>query len=226
MAFESPAAPIRIVLADDHEAYRLGFSHLIRKKAHNAIQIVAEAADGLELLGQVERLAPQVVLTDVRMPRMDGASATKIIREQFPQIQVLAISYFEKEELVLTMLRAGAIGFLYKNAGREELVEAIQTAAAGKPYYSPSILSVLLKGEESNKSLPSFSQRELELIRMICEQRTTKEMADLLHLSQSAVERLSHQLKEKTGAKNLVGIALYAIEHQLYTLPGACNKLN
>jgi DNA-binding NarL/FixJ family response regulator len=124
---------IRVVIADDHEIFRDGF-RLTLKRAEN-INLVAEAADGLELLRIVKEQKPHVVITDIKMPRLDGIEATRRILAEFPGLPVIGLSMFDEEDLVLEMIDAGAKGYLVKNADKHEVIEAINAVYRGEAYY-------------------------------------------------------------------------------------------
>src|SRR5215207_1311812 len=120
-----PIPPIRIVLADDHEIFRDGFKVMIKKQP--SVQLVGEAANGEELIALTSQLRPDVIITDIKMPVMDGIEATKRLTADFPEIGIIALSMFDEENLIVEMLEAGAKGYLLKNAHKDEILEAIKT---------------------------------------------------------------------------------------------------
>ncbi|MET0242168.1 MAG: response regulator transcription factor, partial [Flavitalea sp.] len=184
---------IRIVMADDHEIFRDGFRLMISRQ--DDIQLVGEAGDGKELVELVATLRPDVVVTDIKMPRMDGIEAAKTILQNHPDIGVIGLSMFDEEDLIIDMLEAGAKGYLLKNADKHEVAEAIRTVYQEEPYYckhtSARLAQMIAKSKfnpyKKNKKI-EFSEREIEIIRLICQELTNKEIADQLFLSIRTVE--------------------------------------
>src|SRR5689334_20329009 len=127
---------IRIVIADDHEIFRDGFKTMLQKLAEKEIEIVGEASNGKQLLQEVEKHNPDVVVTDIRMPLMNGLEATKLLRQNFSCIPVIALTMFDEDSLIYSMVEAGARGYLLKNTNSEEIVRAIQIVNSGEIYYS------------------------------------------------------------------------------------------
>ena len=118
------ANPIRIILADDHEIFRDGFKAMLKKQP--SVELIGEASDGEELVEVTRQLNPDVVVTDIKMPRMDGLQATRILSKEFPQIGIIALSMIDEENLIIDMMEAGAKGYLLKNAHKNEIIEAIK----------------------------------------------------------------------------------------------------
>ena len=216
-------SPIKIVIADDHPIFRDGFRVLLRDQ--NDIQLIGEANNGEELIQLVMKLIPDVVITDIKMPVMDGIDASKFLTQHFPHIKIIALSVFNDDYLVVDMLEAGARGYLLKNTTKQELFEAIKTVASGEVYYcnDTSVKMARLIGLSKfnpykNKQQPRFSTREMEIMRLICEQFSNKEIAETLHLSIRTIESYREQIFEKTSSKNMVGVAIYAIKHNIYSI--------
>jgi DNA-binding NarL/FixJ family response regulator len=213
-------APIRVVIADDHAIFREGLKVLLRSQPE--LTMIGEAGNGEELLAVVDSLNPDIVLTDIKMPKMDGISACKLICEKYAATKVIAISMFNDDNTIMGMLEAGATGYLLKNAEHHEMFGAIRTVYEGQSYYSPATTQCLARMIKERKFNPyrqrssvEFTQRELEVIRLICDQFMNKEIADELKVSIRTVESYRNSILEKIGAKNSVGIVLYAIKHKL-----------
>ncbi|RYG06263.1 MAG: response regulator transcription factor [Chitinophagaceae bacterium] len=212
---------IRIVMADDHEIFRDGFRLMISRQED--IQLVGEAGDGKELVELVATLKPDVVVTDIKMPRMDGIEAAKTILQNHPDIGVIGLSMFDEEDLIIDMLEAGAKGYLLKNADKHEVAEAIRTVYQEEPYYckhtSARLAQMIAKSKfnpyKKNKKI-EFSEREIEIIRLICQELTNKEIADQLFLSIRTVEGYRLKIQEKMNVKNSIGLVIYAIRNNLY----------
>lgn len=214
-------APIRIVLADDHEIFRDGFKVMIKKQP--SVQLVGEAADGEELIRQTRQLRPDVVITDIKMPVMDGVEATKQLTSEFPEIGIIALSMFDEENLIVEMLEAGAKGYLLKNAHKDEIMEAIKTVDRNHTYYcngtSARLANMIAKSTfrpSTRVVKPEFSEKEVAVIRYICQEMSNKEIASNLNLSIRTIEGYRDRILEKIGARNAAGIVVYAIKNNIY----------
>jgi DNA-binding NarL/FixJ family response regulator len=212
---------IRLVIADDHEIFRDGFKLMLSK--FTDIQLVGEAEDGEKLVELAKKSKPDVIITDIKMPIMDGIEATQKIIAQFPQIGIIGLSMFDEDDLIVDMLEAGARGFLIKNAGKFEITEAIRTVYDGDPYYCKTTSLKLSKRIAKSRFNPfkksdnteEFSARELEIIYLICKELTNKEIADKLFLSIRTVEGYRLKIQEKMHVKNTVGLVIYAVKNGL-----------
>ena len=209
-----------VVIADDHEIFLEGIKLLLRKLPE--VTLVGQALNGKELVELVGKKKPDVVLTDIKMPVMDGVQACKLIRQNFPDISVIAITMFDDEYLVVDMLEAGARGYLLKNTNKKEIITAIQTVTNGDTYYCKETSARLTKIIAKSKfdpflktSLPSLTEREKEIIVLICQQYSNKEIAAKLEISSRTVETHRENIHEKIGARNSIGIAIYAMKHDL-----------
>ena len=216
-------APIRIILADDHEIFRDGFRVMIKKQP--SVQLIGEAADGEELIDLTRRLQPDVVITDIKMPKKDGIEATKIMAREWPSLGIIALSMFDEENLIVEMLEAGARGYLLKNAHKEEIIEAIKTVNLNQPYYcndtSAKLAQMIARSRfktAAKSKRPDFSDKEFAVIRLICQEMSNKEIAQQLHLSIRTIEGYRDRIQEKIGAKNAAGIVVYAIKNNIFTL--------
>ncbi|MGZ8543871.1 MAG: response regulator transcription factor [Flavisolibacter sp.] len=213
--------PIKIILADDHEIFRDGFRVMIKKQP--SVILAGEASNGEELIELAYKLNPDVVVTDIKMPRLDGLEATKRLTRELPGIGIIALSMSDEENLIVDMLEAGAKGYLLKNAHKEEIIEAIKTVNAGQSYYcnDTSLKLAEMIGKSRHGHLlrnkkPEFTEKEVEVIRCICQQMTNKEIASQLHLSIRTIEGYRDRIQEKIGAKNAAGIVVYAIKNKIY----------
>jgi two-component system response regulator NreC len=211
-------ADIKLIIADDHEIFRDGFKLMLSKFPE--IILVGEAVNGRELLELTEQLDPDVILTDIKMPVMDGIEATKKIAELYPDKGIIGLSMYDDDELIIEMLEAGAKGYLIKNAGKDQIIEAIKTVYNDEPYYCRTTSSKLTQMIAKSRFNPykktekaEFSEREKEIITCICAEMTNKEIGDKLFISVRTVE--GHRLKilEKMHVKNTVGLVVYAIKN-------------
>lgn len=217
------ANPIRIVLADDHEIFRDGFKAMIKKQP--SVELLGEAADGEELVSIVRILQPDVVVTDIKMPKMDGLQATKIISSEFPNIGVIALSMIDEESLIIDMMEAGAKGYLLKNAHKNEIVDAIKAVNDHNIYYcdgtSAKLTRLIATSDKipfNKKSKPELSPKEIDVVLLLCQELTNKEIADRLNLSIRTIEGYRDKIHEKIGAKNSAGVVIYAIRNGIYKI--------
>lgn len=226
--------PVKVLIADDHPIFRDGFKILLNKLEPGSVHLSGEAGDGKELVERVFNLQPHIVITDIQMPVMDGIEATKRIKALSPQTEVIALSMFNEEHLVLDMLEAGASGYLLKNTSKTELEQAIRTVMDGGVYFAPETSVHLAKtikqsaekqnaGKqivriENRSRKPKLSERELEIIYLLCKGKTNKEIASELYLSPRTIESHREHLYEKTATKSAVALAIYAIKHGIVDL--------
>ena len=213
--------PIRIVLADDHEIFRDGFRVMLKKQP--SVELIGEAPDGEELIKLVEELQPDVVVTDIKMPKLDGIQATKILTKRFKDIGVVSLSMFDEENLIIDMLEAGAKGYLLKNAHKDEIIAAIQAVFQDQTYYcnhTSRKLTRMIAESSFNPNRrpvdPDFSERELKVIRFICQEFSNKEIALQLNLSVRTIEGYREKIQDKISARNTAGIVVYAIKNRIY----------
>jgi two-component system, NarL family, response regulator NreC len=213
--------PIRVVIADDHEIFRDGFRVLLKKQKH--IELVGEAENGKLLLQLIEETNPDVVITDIRMPEMDGLAVTRSLQKNYPEIAVIALTMFDEESLIVDMLEAGAKGYLLKNAPKEEILEAIDAVAKDEVYFcrhtSPKLIGLIGQSNYNpfKKNFPDvLSPQEKRIISLICQEYSSKEIATQLNLSVRTIESYRLGLLDKIKAKNVAGLVVYAIKNDLY----------
>ncbi len=206
--------PIRILLADDHEIVRAGIRSLLGSLT--GMEVVGEARDGREALSMIETLRPHVVLMDIMMPELNGIDATAGIVKKYPSVRVVILSMNANEEYVLRALQAGAVGYLLKNTNPTELELAIRTAARGEPYLGSAISKQVIDGYLKRASgvaeTPDvLTPRRREILQLIGEGSTTKEIARKLDLSVKTVEMHRSQLMETLQIHDIAGLVRYAI---------------
>jgi len=194
---------ITIVIAEDHQALIDGMKIFIENE--NDMKIVGEANDGESLLEIVRKKVPNVVLTDIRMPKMDGISATRVIKKVFPEIKVIAFSMFEQEDAIDQMKAAGASGYIMKNLPMQSVVEAIRTVIEeGESYFDDSFKTAIKDSE-------NLSNREKEILKLIGEGKSSLEIADLLFIGKSTVDSHRKNLIKKLnihGKTDLIRVAM------------------
>jgi len=218
---KTPYAPVKIILADDHEIFRDGFHSLLKNQT--GIVLLAEAANGQQLVTLTAKHLPDVVLTDIKMPVMDGIEATRIITEKYPQVGIIALSMFNDDKLIIDMLEAGAKGYLIKNAHKTEIIDAINTVAQHNQYYCSATgikLTQLIANSRFNPNDPNskmiFSDKEKEVICLICQEFSNKEISLALHLSIRTIEGYRERILQKTNSRNTAGIVVYAIRNNIF----------
>ncbi len=210
---------IKVLIADDQQVFRKGLSALLNEMP--GIELLGEAGNGAELIEKSLLLKPNVIVTDIKMPILDGVSATRELLKHIPACKVIALSAYANDQLILQMLESGAIGYLLKSAEAIEIKEAIEMVNLHKPYFCKEITQKLTEIVAKNYKLPdkstaSFTERELEIIRLICNEFTSKEIAGQLHLSKRTVEGHRTRILEKIGAKSIAGIITYALSVGIY----------
>lgn len=215
-------SPVTIILADN-PYFTKGLKAALRRCSAQSLHILAEASNGKELLQAVEQHRPHLVITGVKLPLINGIEACRHICRLFPQTAVIAMSL--DQENILSLYEAGAKACLLKYASQSEILQAIQTVCRGDTYYSQYTISMIahlysLGKPRPRKKSPSvfFSQKEKQIIALICRQYTTKDIAQHLHLGTRTIEDYRHKIQEKMNVKNMVGIALYAVKHGIVQL--------
>lgn len=210
---------IRVVIADGHRVYRAGIQALLR--GFNDLEVVGEAANGEILLEKFDALMPDVVLTDSQLPLLDGLQVAMAILSKDPHARILALSQEDSEEAILGMLDAGALGYVSKQADQAEIAEAIFTAYQRKPFFCRRIAEKLSQLHLNRVQKPRsprilFSEKEQSIMRMICGELTSKEIAYELKMSKRTVEGLRTRIMEKIGAKSIAGVIIYSVFNGIY----------
>ena len=215
------AEPINIVIADDHSFFRYGFTSIIKSLYPHDICFLADVSNGLELLQAVATHQPDIVITDIQMPEMNGTDACRTITEKYPSVSVIALSMFTDINTIIGMVQAGAKGYLSKSSDHKEIFEAIKTVSRQQSYYCSAVAGKIF-GELSNSShrknkekKPAFGQQEKRVMQLICRQLSTKEIASQMSLAPKTIEHYRQNIQEKIGARNVVGIALYALVNEI-----------
>ena len=209
--------PIRVMLVDDHAVVRSGLSAFLL--AYDDLELVAEASSGERAIQLCQQAQPDVVLMDLMMPGMDGATATGLIREKCPQIQVIALTSFKEKELVEGALQAGAIGYLLKDVSADELAHAIRAAATGKPTLAPEAAQVLIQATRAPADKPGFdlTDREREVLGLMIEGLNNNKIAERLVVSVSTAKFHVSSILSKLGVTSRTEAVAVALQNNLST---------
>ena len=212
---------IRILLADDHKIVRQGLRTLLEQEPD--MEVVAEAEDGRIAVRLARELAPQVVIMDVGMPDLNGIEATRQVLADTPGLKVIALSMHSDRRFVVNMLKAGASGYLLKDSAFEELAAAIRVVMLNKTYLSPGVSDIVIKdyvqGPREDSSVFSvLTPREREVLQLMAEGKSTKQIADRLHVSIKTIETHRQQIMTKLGIHSVAELTKYAVREGLSSL--------
>lgn len=207
---------INVIIADDHTFFRQGFR--LALSGRNDVHVIAEASNGKELYCLVEKHAPDVVITDVSMPEMGGIEVTQLIKKQYPNTKVIALSMFEDVGTIREMLLAGASAYLLKNADVTDIIAAIQTTHRGKFFVSTTTSHLLNTFIQYSVTNCALTKREAEILQMLFAELTSREIGERLYLSERTVEEHRKNLQKKTNTRNIVGLLKYALRHKIVKL--------
>jgi DNA-binding NarL/FixJ family response regulator len=214
-------APIRLAIADDHKIFREGLKALLEE--YPQVLVLVEAYSGRQLLELLPHQAIDVVLMDINMPEMDGRQATALVHQHHPHTKVLALSMHDEEKYIIDMMKAGARGYLLKSAEPGEIIDAILAVHDKGFYFNESLSATLVKqlmGQSTAelRNEATLNSRETEVLQLICQEYSNVEIADKLFLSVRTVEGYRTRLFEKIGAKNIVGLVIYAVKKGVFNI--------
>lgn len=211
---------LKILIADDHPMFRKGLELSI--KTISIVGKILQAENGLQVLDVLETETADVIFMDIKMPLQNGIETTKLVVKKYPQIKVIALSMFDDKDNILEMFKAGVSGYLLKNTNKAEIETAIKEVLQGNKYYSKEVSDVLLQriisaetDATSYNADNKLTDREIEVLKLVCKQMSTKEIADVMCLSDKTIEGHRIRLMQKTNSKNLAGLVIYAVDHGL-----------
>ncbi len=211
---------IKVLIADDHQLFREGLVNLISSAPD--IEVIGEAKDGMEATKQAKKLKPDLILVDIGMPNMNGIEATKTIKRDNPEIKIIAVSMHSDRQFVKGVLEAGADGYLLKNCTYRQLIDAIQSVVSGKKYLSDDITEMVIQGyldpDEDTESKNDLSEREVEVLKLYAEGKSTREISERLFISVKTVGTHKQHIFEKLGIKSNADMIKYAIKEGLIQL--------
>ena len=211
---------IKIAIADDYKIFREGLK--VSLTLDNDIEILHEADNGEDLISNIKKEQPHIVLMDLKMPIMDGMEATQIIRKKYPDIKVLVVSMYDDDKFIIHLMEIGANGYLLKNAEPDEIRKAIHSVFENGYYFNDLVNKALLKKLVIRNNIkPSFkenvelTERELEVLKLICEEKTAAEIGKEIFLSPRSVEGIRQRLIEKIGVRNTAGLVMFAAKNDI-----------
>jgi len=213
-------ALIKIAVVDDHQLFRVGVVALLSD--YNDMEVVLEASNGKDLLSQLKRSQPHLVLLDIEMPEMNGIETTLALKKEYPDIKIIILTMHNEEEFIFDLMNKGANGFLPKDKSVEAVVDAIYSVMQKGYYYNDQITQAIIKGNSGYLKAPellnkaaSLTEREIEIIKLICAQKTNREIGELLFISARTVDNHKMNIFTKIGTKTTIGIVMFAMQAKL-----------
>jgi DNA-binding NarL/FixJ family response regulator len=213
--------PVKVAIADDHALFRAGVrTSLMGKKD---VELIAEADNGMQLLNLLKHIDPDVILLDIQMPIMDGIQTLPEIRKLYPHIKVIILSMHNDHSMISKLMEIGANSYLTKNSDSETIYQAIKTCYEQEFFFNELTNKALLSGLRTKRTEPgspqeiNLSDKEITILKLMCEEKTTKEIADIVEISPRTVEAIRDKLKTKTGAKSMAGLVMYALKSGIIT---------
>lgn len=214
--------PIKVLIADDHVLYRAGVKTALSSK--NDVKVIAEADNGMHLLNMLKTIQPDVILLDIQMPVMDGITALPEIKKNWPNIKVIMLTMLEDHSMITKLMELGANSYLSKTSDIEVIYEAIKTCFEQEYFFNALTNKALLTNlKQRNLVTPQklvqqeahLNDKEMLILKLMCQEKSTKEIADMVDLSPRTVEAIRDKLKVKTGAKSTAGLIMYAVKHNI-----------
>ncbi|ULQ58012.1 response regulator transcription factor [Flavihumibacter rivuli] len=212
-----PANPIKVAIADDHALFRAGVKTALSAKKD--VELIAEADNGMQLLNLLKHIEPDVILLDIQMPIMDGIATLPEIRKINPHVKVIILSMHNDHSMISKLMEIGANSYLTKNSDSETIYQAIKTCFEQEFFFNELTNKALLTGLRTRRQEPEavadaqLTEKEIRILKLMCEEKTTKEIADIVDISPRTVEAIRDKLKTKTGAKSMAGLVMYAVKH-------------
>ncbi|MBI2729159.1 MAG: response regulator transcription factor [Sphingobacteriales bacterium] len=209
---------INIAIADDHVLYRAGVKTALSQKKD--IKVIAEADNGMQLLNLLKHIQPDVILLDIEMPIMNGIATLPEIKQLYPQIKVIMLTMHDDHSMITKLMELGANSYLTKNSDSEIIYDAVKTCFEQEYYFNALTNKALIDGLRHKRSDDSpqevkLNDKEITILRLMCEEKSTKEIADIVDLSPRTVEAIRDKLKSKVGAKSTAGLIMYAVKHNI-----------
>jgi DNA-binding NarL/FixJ family response regulator len=211
---------VNIAIADDHKIFKEGIRYALKDKKR--IHILWEAENGLDLMCKMAETCPDVLLLDISMPEMDGINAIKLLRKQYEEAKIIVLTMYDEQEMITRMMEMGANAYLIKNTDPEEIYQAILTCMNNDFYFNDLVNKAVLTKLQSKKTARQFyptqvkfSDKELRILRLLADDKTTEEISKQVFLSPRTVETIRQNMKSKVGAKTIAGLIVYGMRNQL-----------
>lgn len=208
--------PINIILADDHKLFCDGFSFMINRYPDICLKSIA--CNGIELIRKARIFNPDVIITDIRMPEMNGVSATSHLSKELPHIGIVALTMCEDDNMITDFLDAGGIGYLLKSADHGEIIEAIKKANRGESFFCRHAFRRIQEIKMKKATSPEFSAREMTIIKMICDSCCSQQIGDHLKLSRRTVENYRERIMQKMDVNKTIDLVKFALQHHIYEI--------
>jgi DNA-binding NarL/FixJ family response regulator len=208
---------IKVAIADDHALFRAGVKTSLSAKKD--VELIAEADNGMQLLNLLKHVEPDVILLDIQMPIMDGIQTLPEIRKLRPEAKVIILSMHNDHSMISKLMEIGANSYLTKNSDSETIYQAIKTCFEQEFFFNELTNKALLTGLRTKRTDTvgpqdvNLSEKEMRVLKLMCEEKTTKEIADIVEISPRTVEAIRDKLKTKTGAKSMAGLVMYAVKN-------------
>ncbi len=215
--------PIKVAIADDHALFRAGVKTALSSKKD--IELIAEADNGMQLIHLLRHIEPDVILLDIQMPIMDGIQTLPEIRKLRPEAKVIILSMHNDHSMISKLMEIGANSYLTKNSDSETIYQAIKTCHEQEFFFNELTNKALLTGLRTKRAdgmhhqEADLSEKEIRVLKLMCEEKTTKEIADIVEISPRTVEAIRDKLKTKTGAKSMAGLVMYAVKNGIIDQP-------
>jgi DNA-binding NarL/FixJ family response regulator len=218
----NPNEPIKVLITDDHVLYRAGVKTALSAKKD--VKVIAEADNGMHLLNMLKMIQPDVILLDIQMPVMDGIGVLPEIKKNWPHIKVIMLTMMDDHSMITKLMELGANSYLSKTSDSEVIYEAIKTCYEQEYFFNALTNKALLNNLKTKNNMTpqkmvqaeaNLTDKEMLILRLMCEEKSTKEIADIVELSPRTVEAIRDKLKVKTGAKSTAGLILYAVKNNI-----------
>ena len=222
MSNENTDEPIKVIIADDHVLYRAGVKNALSAKKD--VKVIAEDDNGMHLLNMLKMVPVDVILLDIQMPIMDGITVLPEIKKLYPNIKIIMLTMMDDHSMITKLMEIGANSYLTKTSDSEIIYEAIKTCFEQEYYFNSLTNKALLTNlKQRNDMTPQklmqqeahLSEKEMLILKLMCEEKSTKEIADMVDLSPRTVEAIRDKLKVKTGARSTAGLIMYAVKHNI-----------
>jgi DNA-binding NarL/FixJ family response regulator len=208
---------IKIALADDEILIRQGIKTILLQE--NEFEVVFDVSNGKELIVTLEenpQNLPDIILMDINMPEYNGVEATKYLSKKFPEISIIAVSSYTSETFMKKMISVGAVCYIPKNFTPSEMINRIKKVYTNGFCYQPEMVAFIKNNHANKNETPEISEREKEVLQLICQQKSASEIAELLSISSRTVDNHRNSLLQKTNSKNVIGLVVFAIQNHLF----------